>query len=66
MIIVNLAVFGYLWSGLVAVGYVAQASLVYAAGWAAYKLCSEVWDELSHRYEREKLLRSWAKNGKAK
>lgn len=62
IIIVNLAVFGYLGFGLVAVGYVVQASLVYCSGWLVYKLCSEFWDELAYRYEREKVMREWAGN----
>ena len=60
MTVLNLAIFGYLWFGLVAVGYVVQASLVYGAGWLAYRLCSEFWDELAYRYEREKVMRAWA------
>jgi len=62
MIIVNLAVFGYLWFGMIAVGYVIQASLVYGTGWLAYTLCTEFWEELADRYEREKAMRAWASN----
>lgn len=58
----NAAVFGYLWFGMPAVGYVATASLCVVSGWAAYRLCVEFWEELSYRYHREKALNEWARN----
>jgi hypothetical protein len=55
----NLALYGYLIFGMIAVTYVVEVFLVYVCSWVAWQIYREYREELLYKYRLSKALNQW-------